>query len=317
MSVRRRVGRTDARWDLWGGTAFLAVSDPEALTAALAVADQLLEGIDRACSRFRADSDLRRANARPGRWTTVDPLLVAAVRVAVDAAAVSDGLVDPCLGRVLVSLGYDCDLAELAERPAHRWSAPTLPVPGAWREVGVTDGAVRVPEGVDLDLGATAKAWASDLVATTVVAALDCTVVVSLGGDLRVLGPDPEAPATWPVLVAEHPDHASEGVLVTVSGGLATSSTVVRRWRMREGTRHHLVDPCTGRPASGAYRTVSATGHTCVAANTASTAALVLGDAAPGWLAAHDVAARLVAADGTISTAGSWPADPVPAGVPR
>ncbi len=305
-----------ARWPLWGGTAFLALSDPAALTPALQMTDQLVDGVDHACSRFRSDSDLSRANRRPGRWTDVDPLLVAAVRVALDAAEVTDGLVDPCLGRVMVSLGYDVDLAELVQRTGPAWPGatdlpvPTPPVPDAWRQVRTDEGAVRVPDGVALDLGATAKAWTADLVATTLVATLGCDVVVSLAGDLRVLGPDADAPARWPVRVAEHPDDEASGAAYTVEGGLATSSTLVRRWTAPGGPRHHLVDPRTGVPVTGGFRTVSAAGHTCVAANTASTAALVLGTRAPAWLAAHGVAARLVATDGTVSTTGSWPADP-------
>ena len=54
---------------------------------------------------------------------------------------------------------------------------------------------------------------------------------------------------------------------------------------------------------------MTATGPTCAAANTATTAAVVLGAEAPGWLTARGVAARLVAADGRVRTTGGWPAE--------
>ena len=57
------------------------------------------------------------------------------------------------------------------------------------------------------------------------------------------------------------------------------------------------------------WRTVTATGPTCVAANTASTAAVVLGAEASGWLTARGVTARLVAADERAHYLGGWPAD--------
>jgi thiamine biosynthesis lipoprotein len=218
----------------------------------------------------------------------------------------TDGLVDPCLGRVMVSLGYDLDLAQLSVRPLPP-GPPEPPRPGAWREVGITDDAIRVPPGVALDLGATAKAWAADLVATTLVERLGCSVVVSLGGDLRVLGPGPEHSASWPVQVAEHPEAVRRAPTVAVSGGLATSSTLVRRWRHDTGEHHHLLDPRTGAPVREVFRTVTAAGRSAVAANTATTAALVLGADAPTWLAAQGVTARLVAGDGTVHTVGDWP----------
>jgi thiamine biosynthesis lipoprotein len=98
-----------------------------------------------------------------------------------------------------------------------------------------------------------------------------------------------------------------EYVTVEVSGGLATSTTLVRRWQTATGPQHHLLDPRTGRPVPGVLRSATAVGDSCVAANTASTAALVLGDAAVPWLESHDVSARLVRADGSVVRTGDWP----------
>lgn len=184
----------------------------------------------------------------------------------------------------------------------------------------MSEEAVRVPSGVALDLGATAKAWAADLVAQTVADALGCGVVLSLGGDLRVTGPagpgsgtadDPDTAPTWLVRVAEDQqdlDAGEAGELVRVSGGLATSTTVVRRWHAGGVARHHVLDPWTGLPAAAPYRTVTAGGDTCLAANAASTAAVVLGERAPVWLTRNAVTARLVARDGTVTRLGAWPA---------
>lgn len=296
-------------WPLWGGHAFLAVDDPTLLGEARSITDRIVAGVDAACSRFRPDSALSHANRHAGRWVEADPLLVAATSVALAAARETDGLVDPCLGRTMVSLGYDADLRELAVRPTPVGLPVHPPLPHAWRELQVAEDAIRVPAGAALDLGATAKAWTADLVAAALVDALDCAVVVSLGGDLRVFGPGERSPATWPVRVAEHPDDVETGSLVTVRGGLATSSTLVRRWKTQTGVRHHLVHPHTGAPVAGPFRTVTAAGETCVAANVATTAALVLGEDAPVWLHARGVTARLVTTDGAVLTVGDWPSE--------
>jgi thiamine biosynthesis lipoprotein len=276
------------------------------------LARAVLAEVDRTCSRFRNDSDLVRANRRAGRWTEVDPLLAAAVTVSLDAARASDGLVDPCLGRPLVEIGYDQDLARVLERGEARPVPPASARPDAWREVQVDpQGAIFVPPGVELDLGATAKAWAADLLAVSLAETVGGDVLVSLGGDVRIEGSGQRA---WPVLVTEHPDGVgdeTEPALVALDGGgLATSSTAVRRWRAGGVDQHHLLDPRTGRPVAAYWRTVTATGPTCVAANVASTAAIVLGADAVPWLTARRVDARLVGADGTVRRTGVWPDQP-------
>ena len=306
-----------ARWPLWSTYVHLAVADDRVLPVARSVADEVLARVERACSRFRPDSDLSVANHCAGSWVEVDPLLCAAVRAALWAAEVTDGLVDPCLGRALVSLGYDDDLAVVQGRPdGHRPATSAAPAhrPHAWREVQVADDALLVPAGAALDLGALGKAWAADVVARAAADAAGCTTVVSLGGDVRVAGPTGAPAPSWRVRVGETADELEDtptSPLVVVAGGLATSTTLSRRWRSAGSLHHHVLDPATGRPAAAPYRTVTAGGSSCLAANAASTAALVLGDAAPQWLAANGVTARLVARDGTVTTVGEWPGEPV------
>src|SRR5205085_394070 len=174
-------------------------------------------------------------------------------------------------------------------------------------------GTARVPEGVRIDLGATAKALAADLAAEAALRAGAGGVLVSLGGDLALRGEPP--PGGWRIQVGEDSrepvtPHA-EAIRLTV-GGVATSSTTVRRWRRGGATLHHLIDPRTGRPAAGPWRTATAAAATCVRANTASTAAIVLGAAATAWLSAAGVPARLVDRAGPVVRVGGWPA-PVPA----
>lgn len=290
-------------WSVWSTHVHLGVDTPSKLSRAAAIADGLVMAVDRTCSRFRPDSDLTRVNTNPGRWLRVDPLLVAAVRVAVGAARATDGLVDPCLGATLTSWGYDVDLAVLRRRPP-AVVVPARPSAGLWREIRLESDAVHLPDGCSLDLGAVAKAWVADLVVETIAAELGCGVVFSLGGDVRV-----HSTEGWPVTISERPGEESDEQVVLHEGGLATSTTLARRWRTSEGWAHHVIDPRTGRPAAGLVRTATAAGHTCVAANAASTAALVLGDDAEPWLAARDVTARLVCVDGSVRAVGAWPVE--------
>ncbi len=290
------------------GTTARMVVDGAAADDALVVMAEELELVEQACSRFRPDSDLSRVNDNAGRTVRVDPLLVEAVEIALRAARITDGLVDPTVGRALCLLGYDRDFASLADGTPPR-SLRVQRVPG-WQCI-VLDAeraAIRVPAGVQLDLGATAKAFAADRAASRAAAYLRVGVLVSLGGDIALAGPAPAG--GWPIRVTDDhaagPDATGQTVSV-VSGGIATSSVTVRRWSQGAEMRHHLIDPATGLPAEGPFRTVSVAAATCVDANIASTAAVILGDAAPAWLEARRLPSRLTRHDGRVIRVGAWP----------
>lgn len=299
-------------WSALGTYVHLQTAGGHRLDEAAQLAAAVLDEVDRTCSRFRPDSDLMLANARAGEWTQVSPVLVGAVRVAIEAAEATDGLVDPTLGHHLLTAGYDRTFALLTESSTHPAAVPIPPARDRWRQVEVREDALRLPIAAYLDLGATGKAYAADLVAASIVTQLGVAVVVSVGGDVRA-----EAPAdattslpAWPIGIAHTAaalDDGPDEVIELVDGGLATSSTAARRWVRGGREWHHLIDPRTGEPARGPWRTVTAIGHTAVAANTASTAAIVLGATAPAWLSAHGVAARLVDHDDCVTTTPGWP----------
>jgi thiamine biosynthesis lipoprotein len=287
------------------------VTQPAALSAARRLLAGELRAFDLACSRFRDDSQLAAVNGAGGRPAAAGPLLREAVRHALRAAAQTDGLVDPTVGRSMRAVGYDRTFLRLQLRDG-RLVRPTFVPAGRWREVEVDDGreTVAVPVGVELDLGATAKAFAADRAAAGAAATTGVGVLVSIGGDVAVAGRPPFG--GWPVGIAH--DHGATAVDVSTcvalsAGGLASSGTRVRRWRTALGGMHHILDPRTGRPAESPWATVSVAAATCVDANTASTAAVVLGYDAPAWLGARRLAARLAAGDGGVVVVGGWPHD--------
>ncbi len=294
-----------------GTTATILTTDEDSLPEAAEELRLELERIDAACSRFRDDSELGLLNRGAGKEVAVGPLLAEAVDVALRAAAATDGLVDPTVGAALRLLGYDCTFTLVRSRNEATLLARPAPAPG-WERVEFDRErrVLRLPAGTELDLGATAKAFAADRAARAAAARTGSGVLVSLGGDIAVAGPVPDG--GWPVLIADDHRARLDGngpVVAIAAGGLATSSTVVRRWRAGSVERHHIVDPRTGHPAESVWRTVTVAAASCVDANTASTAAIVLGRAAPAWLRARAMSARLVGAGGGVVTVGGWPRD--------
>lgn len=292
-----------------GGSLRVIVTMPGSLRAAKAAVDLVVAAMDLAASRFRDDSELSRLNASPERDVTVSPLLAQAIAAALRGAELSGGAVDPTVGSAVRLAGYDTDFAQVpADGDRIRLYAERVP---GWRAVRLdrTARTVRVPRGVEIDLGATAKALTSDLAAAAASKAIGgAGVLVSLGGDIAVAG---EAPAEgWSIQTSDDSaapiDETQEAISIT-SGGIATSSTTVRRWTRGGVVLHHIIDPATGLPADTCWRTVSVVAANCVDANIASTAAIVMSRSAISWLEAGHLPARLVDLSGNVQRVAGWP----------
>ena len=319
------VGNTEAAaaWRALGTEVRLVVTDSRCLAQARTLLEQDLAAVDLACSRFRADSEICALQASglatgPAGGQQVSPLLAEAIAVALRAAELTDGDVDPTVGAAMSAIGYDRDFERIDRTgPAAQLTVRTVP---GWREVRLEGRALTMPAGVQLDLGATAKAWAADRSAARIARRTGCGVLVSLGGDIAVAGPGPEG--GWRIRVQDvtgSPDETPAGPYALIAirnGGLATSSTKARRWQRGGDVLHHILDPRTGLPAEPVWRTVSVAAGTCADANAASTAAVIRGRAALGWLARLGLPARLVDATGVVFTVAGWPEDTPEAAAP-
>jgi len=305
-----------ADWDAIGTSVRLVVTDTSQLGAARAMLAADLAVLDAACSRFRGDSELIRLEASAGKPTAISPVLSGAVSAALRGAKLTDGDVDPTLGHAMESIGYDRDFA-LVGAPQGTSQSGKVRVRvndlSSWRQIELDEaaGLLTVPVGIRLDLGATAKAWAADRSAKRIARALSCGVLVSLGGDIAIAGEVP--PGGWSIRVQDVTGDPFEspvgptGVIAIREGGLATSSTTARRWERGGDLMHHILDPRTGWPAQTVWRTVSVAAGSALDANIASTAAIIRGHRAAGWLAKLGLPARLVAVDGSVKTVAGWP----------
>jgi len=294
-----------------GTTATVVVQDPGSADAAERLLAGELDAIDQACSRFRDDSELQMVHAAAGRPVRVGPLLFEALQVALDAAERTGGAVDPTIGNAIAALGYDVDLDDVRGRP-----------PAPPRALGAVAGylhvqlnsrtrAVRIPRGVRLDLGSTAKALAADRAAARIADAIGNGALVSLGGDVAVSGAPPDG--GWAVGIAREsstPAGLVDQVVAITHGGLASSATSVRAWTVGDREVHHILDPRTGDCVAPYWVLVSATGTSCVQANIVTTAAIVWGDQALGKLAGFEQSLRLVRVDGQVFSVNGWPLEP-------
>jgi thiamine biosynthesis lipoprotein len=293
---------------VWGMSGTLATEHPEDLAFA---ADRLsfwLDEIDTSANRFRADSELSILNARSE--AIASSTFELALLSAQTASIATEGLCDPTVLPSLLALGYDADFADVRSRRDSPL-LPRRPAPGvAALSIDVASHRVSLAPGVQLDLGATAKALAADLVADDL--AKRGGVLVEIGGDVALRGHGPHG--AWSVGVSDTLSvHAAQPRVSIAGGGIATSSRASRTWRAGGRHVHHIIDPRTGEPANGPYVVASVSSESCLRANAFATAALIWGDDAPYHLAQARCAARLVRSDGTVEFVGGWPLDEVAA----
>lgn len=288
----------------------LLTTDATTLAPATVLAEAMVAQLDLAASRFRPDSEISRitaATALTDTHTVVSEWLGGCLDAALHAADITDGLVDLTVGAAVAASGYDADLDVVRGRSDRGVpDAPAgAPVPG-WRTVAYDPRTrlLSLPRGAALDFGATAKAHAADIIGARLARELRGGFLVNLGGDIAVSGLLPIG--GWDIGI-EDEHGAVRQVVVSTGQAVATSSTRLRTWRTAGLTRHHIVDPRTGRTAAAVWGQVTCAGISAVEANAASTAAIVLGADAPEWLEGHGIPARLDAANGRTVVTPGWP----------
>ncbi len=256
---------------------YLCDADPAAARAAEA---EILR-IEHRYSRYRPDSILSQINrvAAAGGSLEVDDETAALIDYAFACYRKSEGLFDITTG--LLRQAWDFSSGH---PPAPAEIERLLPLVGlekiAWEQPVLS---FPTP-GVELDFGGIGKEYAADRAAAACAAAGAVHGFVDLGGDIRVIGPQPDG-SPW--LVSIRNPRAKGPALAVVplaAGGLATSGDY-ERCIIIEGRRYgHILNPRTGWPVHG-LAAASVLAESCLVAGSVSTIAMLKGPAAPGWLA--------------------------------
>lgn len=245
--------------------------------------DEVLR-IERAYSRYRADSVVGRINASAGsgQWVALDGEAAGLLDYAAQLHSLSDGLFDITSG--VLRRAWDFHQPHL---PSSEELAPLLELVG-WQHVerlaGAGAAAVRLPvAGMELDFGGFGKEYAADRAAALLLKQGVRQGYVNLGGDMRVLGPQADG-RPWRIGIQDPRDAGRTIASIDIAeGALATSGDYERFFEL-DGRRYcHVLDPRSGRPVTH-WRSVSVLAPLAVAAGSASTIAMLQGGSAPSFL---------------------------------
>ncbi|MFF0498739.1 FAD:protein FMN transferase [Nocardia aobensis] len=316
MSTARGAAAASETFPAIGTSVVVVCTDARELARAADLVRARLDDLDRAASRFRADSELAVINSRSAEWARagrseqvripVGSTLGSCLRAAMRTQRLTSGLVSASLGAALIACGYDDDLdAVRARGDVGPPALDPLSIPLRHMIFDEQRGEVALSPGTVLDLGASAKAWAADTIAAELAASGPGGYLVNLGGDIAVAGTGP--PQGWSIGVRDW-NNAVVQVVTSTGQAFATSSTRLRTWVRGGIRRHHIIDPRTGRSARTRWAQVTCAGPDAVQANAASTAAIILDDQAPRWLTDRGVPACLMTVDHEVVTTPGWPA---------
>jgi thiamine biosynthesis lipoprotein len=229
--------------------------------------------VERVCSRFDPDSELRRLMARPGEPVPASPILFEAVRFALALARLTGGAFDPTIGRVLEAHGFNRNY-RTGERTGAPASPNSAPRAVSYRDVRL-DAArhtIVLRRPLVLDLGAVAKGLAIDLAARE-LSAFD-NVCIDAGGDLFARGQN-RSGQPWRIGVQSPSDGDALVSTIEVSDAAVCTSGNYERLS-DDGLEHHLIDPRSGRSAR-ALASVTVIAPTALAADGLATAVFIVG----------------------------------------
>jgi FAD:protein FMN transferase len=265
-----------------------------------------VERLEQLWSRFRADSDVTRANRAAGTWVPVAPETIDLAGAALAAWSATSGAFDPLLGDRLSALGYDRSFEQVDPTSAGLASIdPAVPARGLQDLlVDPARGSIRIAMGRALDLGGIAKGWTADLLVGQLLACGAMGACVNLGGDLAVGGRPPRAEG-WIVSVDHQAANGSPAMLAVRDGGVATSTTLRRRWRGPAGDdRHHLLDPGRGGPCTGQLVEATAVAATAARAEVLTKVAFAAPHRLLPSMASRNELLLLTTADGVTEAVG-------------
>jgi FAD:protein FMN transferase len=186
----------------------------------------------------------------------------------------TDGLFDPTVAPLVSLWGFGPG-PDRSTPPSSQEIEAVLPNVGLDKlQIGPEGSVTKSIPGVQLDLSANAKGFAVDKVFELLISQGYRDVLVEIGGELRVAGHNEEG-QPWRVEITSL--EGSDGLLQLEEGGVATSG-IYRNSYEYHGVRYsHLINLKTGYPIQTLLTSVTVLAPTCLEADGAATAVMILG----------------------------------------
>jgi len=260
-------------------TAILLAAESKQPEQVFETAQKFVEQSEQRFTRFKETSELSALNRSAGNWISVSPEMLDLLLVALECHHATNGIFDPAILPDLQAAGYTKSFDQLLEHSADlspKLNRGSRSNPFAAIEIDSLQGRVRLPKGMQVDLGGIAKGWIAERAAHK-MAEHTSACGVNAGGDMFLIG-HPQGRENWEVALEDPRNPIQDLMILLVDGGaVATSSVIKRSWIQGEIKRHHLIDPRTGEPAETPWLSVTVFAPKAALAETFAKAILIAG----------------------------------------
>ena len=221
------------------------------------------------------NSPLYALNHAGGAWTDLDGDLLALLSDSKALCEKTGGALDITAYPAVQAWGFiskdyrvpdEAELADLASR-----------IDYAALELDLKGSRARLPEGMEVELGAVAKGYTGDRLAQLMAQLGVESAIFSLGGNVQAVGTKPDG-SSWRVAIQD-PDGQGNLAIVEVTDKAVVTSGGYQRYFEQDGVTYwHILDPDTAAPARTGLKSVTVIGPEGLVCDGLSTALFVLGE---------------------------------------
>ena len=245
--------------------------------------DYILQ-LEQTLSVTRQGSDVQRINQSGGEWVTVAEETFALLEQARALCKTTGGALDITAYPAVKAWGFTTGVYRVPE--AEELAQLAQQIDYTRLELDKAACAVRLPQGMALDLGAVAKGWAGEQLALLLKEQGVQSAALSLGGNIQTVGCKPDG-SPWRVGIQDpHSQQGSYLASVSVEDMAVVTSGGYERYFEQDGLRYcHIIHPETAIPAQSGVASATIVGESGTLCDAYSTALFIMGaeEAARFW----------------------------------
>ena len=220
------------------------------------------------------NSEIYAANHAQGRPVPLSPDVQTLLSDALYWCGETDGALDISIYPVLRTWGFttgEYRVPEDAELEALLKNVDYTRV-----DLNRDSGTVTLPEGMEIDLGSVAKGYTGDVMMQVFRDAGVTSGMISLGGNVQVLGTKPGG-TDWRIAVQDPNGDGFVGIVEVSDKAVITSGGYERFFEKDGVTYWHILDPETGKSAHSGVVSATVVGKSGTMCDALSTALFVMG----------------------------------------
>ena len=242
---------------------------------ALEEASELIYTLQDALSATDENSPIYALNHAGGAWTPVEGEVLDLLEGSKELCALTGGALDITAYPAVQAWGFiskdyrvpgEEELEELAGR-----------IDYAALELDLKGSRARLPEGMEVELGAVAKGYTGDRLARLMAELGVDSAIFSLGGNVQAVGCKPDG-SPWRVAVQDPGGQGNLAVVEVTDKAVVTSGGYQRYFEQDGVTYWHILDPDTAAPARTGLQSVTVIGPEGLVCDGLSTALFVMGE---------------------------------------